>query len=98
MSSKPSTPRATSSSSASLSLSSPLTLITSFPSSSSASLNCQRIVKRLEAFTLEISRIPGLLPLASLDLSSCVSDEIKELCEIMERVEFRVAVAEEENP
>ncbi|KAM0945395.1 putative U box domain, armadillo-like helical, Zinc finger, RING/FYVE/PHD-type [Dioscorea sansibarensis] len=59
-------------------------------------LNCRRIVKRLEASTREISRVLGLLPLASLDLSSGVSDEIKELCEIMERVEFRVAVAEEE--
>lgn len=59
-------------------------------------LNCRRIVKRLETSTREISRVLGLLPLASLDLSSGVSDEIKELCEIMERVEFRVAVAEEE--
>ncbi|KAJ0964075.1 hypothetical protein J5N97_029197 [Dioscorea zingiberensis] len=59
-------------------------------------LNCRRIVKRLESSTREISRALSLLPLASLDLSRGLSDEVKELCEKMERVEFRTAVAEEE--
>ncbi|XP_008806362.1 U-box domain-containing protein 44-like isoform X2 [Phoenix dactylifera] len=59
-------------------------------------LNCRRIVHRLESTTKEISRALSLLPLASLDLSSAVADDVGRLTEAMARAEFRAAVSEEE--
>lgn len=59
-------------------------------------LNCRRIVHRLESTTKEISRALSLLPLASLDLSSAVADDARQLIEAMARAEFRASVAEEE--
>ncbi|KAL4622108.1 hypothetical protein ACB092_06G274000 [Castanea dentata] len=59
-------------------------------------MNCRTIVKRLEDTVKEISRALDLIPLASLDLTSGISEEIGELCDKMQRAEFRAAMAEEE--
>ncbi|WCJ22455.1 U-box domain-containing protein 24 [Euphorbia peplus] len=59
-------------------------------------LNCRGIIKKLENITRAIGRALDLLPLASLDLSSNLIEEITKLCEIMQRAEFKAAVAEEE--
>lgn len=59
-------------------------------------MNCRTIVKRLEDTVKEISRALDLIPMASLDLTSGISEEIGELCDKMQRAEFRAAMAEEE--
>ncbi|KAL5792189.1 hypothetical protein ACOSP7_000783 [Xanthoceras sorbifolium] len=59
-------------------------------------MNCRAIVKRLEDTTTEISRALGLLPLASLDLSTSIREEIGELCDNMGRAEFKAAIPEVE--
>ncbi|XP_010252541.1 PREDICTED: U-box domain-containing protein 44-like isoform X2 [Nelumbo nucifera] len=59
-------------------------------------LNCRRVVKRLEQTTREISRALSFIPLASLDLSSSINEDISNLCDNMQRAEFKAAVAEEE--
>ncbi|KAH7519448.1 hypothetical protein FEM48_Zijuj08G0037200 [Ziziphus jujuba var. spinosa] len=59
-------------------------------------MNCRMIVKNLEDTTREISRALSLLPLASLDLSSGIVEEIEKLCDTMRRAEFKAATAEEE--
>ncbi|XP_077245642.1 U-box domain-containing protein 44-like isoform X2 [Tasmannia lanceolata] len=59
-------------------------------------INCRSIVKRLQETTRKISRAVRLIPLASLDLSSNINEEINELCDNMLNVEFRMAIVEEE--
>ncbi|KAG9452644.1 hypothetical protein H6P81_005548 [Aristolochia fimbriata] len=59
-------------------------------------LNCRRIVKKLQDTTREISRALSLIPLASLDLSSSVHNEINKLSDTMLKAEFKAAVMEEE--
>ncbi|PIA34850.1 hypothetical protein AQUCO_03700253v1 [Aquilegia coerulea] len=59
-------------------------------------VNCRRIVKRLEDTTREISRALGLIPMASLDISSGIKEEMNNVCEDMRRAEFCAAIAEEE--
>ncbi|KAM1472191.1 hypothetical protein ACFX14_042225 [Malus domestica] len=59
-------------------------------------INCRNIVKALERSTKEIGRALGLIPLASLDVSSGISSQISKLCKNMLDVEYRAAVAEEE--
>ncbi|PON72012.1 Mo25-like [Parasponia andersonii] len=59
-------------------------------------LNCRKIVKRLDSCTEEISRALSLIPLASLDLSLSINDQICKLCKNMLEAEYRAAVAEEE--
>ncbi|KAL9430372.1 hypothetical protein AB3S75_025710 [Citrus x aurantiifolia] len=59
-------------------------------------MNCRAIVKRLKDTAREISRALGILPLASLDLSTDIIEEIEKLCDNMQRAEFRAAIAEEE--
>ncbi|KAA8533570.1 hypothetical protein F0562_030996 [Nyssa sinensis] len=59
-------------------------------------LNCRRIIKHLELCTREISKGLGLIPLASLDVSSGINDEISMLCKDMLDAEYRAAVADEE--
>ncbi|KAK9093865.1 hypothetical protein Scep_025334 [Stephania cephalantha] len=59
-------------------------------------INCRKIVKRLEDITREISRALSLIPLASLDISSGIKEEIDELSKSMLEAEFRATVAEEE--
>ncbi|KAH9787358.1 RING-type E3 ubiquitin transferase [Citrus sinensis] len=43
-----------------------------------------------------ISQALGILPLASLDLSTDIIEEIEKVCDNMQRAEFRAAIAEEE--
>ncbi|XP_043718187.1 U-box domain-containing protein 44-like [Telopea speciosissima] len=59
-------------------------------------VNCRKIVKSLEDTTREISRALGLIPLASLDLSIGITEEISKLQDNMLRAEFRAAVAEDD--
>ncbi|XP_042480737.1 U-box domain-containing protein 24-like [Macadamia integrifolia] len=59
-------------------------------------VNCRKIVKSLEQTTREISRALGLIPLASLDLSTGITEEISKLQDNMLRAEFKAAVAEED--
>ncbi|KAL9397068.1 hypothetical protein Peur_011321 [Populus x canadensis] len=59
-------------------------------------MNSRTIIKNLEDITREISRALGLLPLASLDLSAGIIEEIEKLRDSMQRAEFKAAIAEEE--
>ncbi|KAE8708662.1 putative Pentatricopeptide repeat (PPR) superfamily protein [Hibiscus syriacus] len=59
-------------------------------------VNSRGIVRRLEGIMGEISRALSLLPLASLELSSAIVVEIGNLCDSMQKAEFKAAVAEEE--
>jgi len=59
-------------------------------------LNCRNIVKHLEACTKEIGRALSLIPLASLDVSLGLSNEISKLCNNMLDAEYRAAGLEEE--
>ncbi|KAJ6972573.1 U-box domain-containing protein 24 [Populus alba] len=59
-------------------------------------MNCRTITKSLEDITREISRALGLLPLANLDLSTGLIEEIEKLRDSMQRAEFKAAIAEEE--
>lgn len=59
-------------------------------------LNCRKIVKHLEACTKEIGRALSLIPLASLDVSLGLSNEISKLCKNMLDAEYRAAGLEEE--
>lgn len=59
-------------------------------------MHCRSVVQRLENTTREMSRALSLIPLASLDLSSSIIEEIGKLCDNMGTAEFRAAVAEEE--
>lgn len=59
-------------------------------------VNCRRIVKRLEDTTKEISRALCLIPLASLDISLRIKDEMNTVCDDMMAAEFRAAIAGEE--
>ncbi|KAJ7951351.1 RING-type E3 ubiquitin transferase [Quillaja saponaria] len=58
-------------------------------------MNCRSIVKRLEDTTREISRSLSLLPLASLGISSGIIEGVKQLCDNMQRAEFKAAIQEE---
>lgn len=58
-------------------------------------MNCRSIVKRLENTTREISRALSLFPLASMNLSSGIIEEIRRLCDNMQTAEFRAAIKEE---
>ncbi|GMI73656.1 hypothetical protein HRI_001034900 [Hibiscus trionum] len=59
-------------------------------------MNSRGIVRRLEGIMIEISRALSLLPLASLELSSAIVVEIGNLCDSMQKAEFKAAIAEEE--
>ncbi|XP_011038740.1 PREDICTED: U-box domain-containing protein 44-like isoform X2 [Populus euphratica] len=59
-------------------------------------MNCRTITKSLQDITREISRALGLLPLANLDLSTGLIEEIEKLHDSMQRAEFKAAIAEEE--
>ncbi|XWS32010.1 hypothetical protein CRYUN_Cryun23aG0124100 [Craigia yunnanensis] len=59
-------------------------------------MNSRRIVKHLEGTMREISRALSLLPLTSLELSSAIVVEIGNLCDSMQKAEFKAAIAEEE--
>uniref|UniRef100_A0A6P3ZXK7 RING-type E3 ubiquitin transferase n=1 Tax=Ziziphus jujuba TaxID=326968 RepID=A0A6P3ZXK7_ZIZJJ len=59
-------------------------------------VNCRKIAKQLDRSTKEISRALSLIPLALLDVSSAIKDQLSNLCENMLDTEFRAAVVEEE--
>lgn len=59
-------------------------------------LNCRSIVKRLKNSTSEIGRALAFIPLATQDLSSGIIEEIENLCDNMQKAEFKAAIAEEE--
>lgn len=59
-------------------------------------LSCRTIVKRLKDTTSEISRALSLIQLAMSDLSSGIVEEIENLCDNMQKAEFKAAIAEEE--
>ncbi|KAK8488391.1 hypothetical protein V6N13_028102 [Hibiscus sabdariffa] len=59
-------------------------------------MNSRGIVRRLEGTMREISRALSFLPLASLELSSAIVVDIRNLCDSMEKAEFKAAIAEEE--
>lgn len=58
--------------------------------------NCRDIVKRLQDVTHEIGRCLSLIPMATLDISLDTRDQTVELCKLMQKIEFKAAVAEEE--
>lgn len=59
-------------------------------------LNSQKIVKRLERSTKEISRALGLVPLSSLNVPLNLNDEISKICSSMLDAEYRVDILENE--
>ncbi|AET02002.2 putative aminoacyltransferase, E1 ubiquitin-activating enzyme [Medicago truncatula] len=59
-------------------------------------MNCRSIVNRLENHTKELSKALGLLPLSASGLSAGILEEIKKVCDNMEKAGFKAAVAEEE--
>ncbi|CAN1794104.1 U-box domain-containing protein 24 [Linum perenne] len=59
-------------------------------------VHCRTITKHLQQITREISRAISLIPMASMDLSSGVIEDVMDLCDQMQRAEFKAAVAEEE--
>lgn len=59
-------------------------------------MNSRGIVRRLEGTMREISRGLSLLPLASLELSSAIVVDIGNLCDSMQKAEFKAAITEEE--
>lgn len=59
-------------------------------------LNSRGIVRRLEGIMREISRGLALFPVASLELSSTIVVEIGNLCDSMQKAEFKAAITEEE--
>ncbi|OIT21330.1 PREDICTED: U-box domain-containing protein 44-like [Nicotiana attenuata] len=59
-------------------------------------MSCRSIAKRIENITREISRALTCIPLASLDVSSGIKEEIVQLIDRMRTAEFRAAIAEEE--
>lgn len=59
-------------------------------------VNCRKIVKRLDSSTKEIGQALSLIPLALLDVSSVINDELSNLCESMLDTEYRAAAVEEE--
>ncbi|KAI4355277.1 hypothetical protein L6164_004066 [Bauhinia variegata] len=59
-------------------------------------MNCRTIVKRLKNATSEICRALGLLPLSTSSLSSGIIEKIDNLCDNMQKAEFKAAIAEEE--
>ncbi|XP_059651196.1 U-box domain-containing protein 44-like [Cornus florida] len=59
-------------------------------------VNCRSVAKRLQECTREISRALSLIPLASLDISSGLIEDISQLCESMHNAEFKAAIEEEQ--
>lgn len=58
-------------------------------------MNCRLITKRLEDTTKELSHALSLIPVASLELSSGIIEEIGRLCDNMGTAEFKAAIEEE---
>ncbi|KAI3719564.1 hypothetical protein L6452_20466 [Arctium lappa] len=58
-------------------------------------MNCRSITKRLQDITREISRALSLIPFSQLDISASMVQELSQLCESMQSVEFKTAMADE---
>ncbi|KAL3536675.1 hypothetical protein ACH5RR_000041 [Cinchona calisaya] len=58
-------------------------------------MNCRLIAKRIENITREIGQALGCIPLASLDMSSGIKEEITQLVDSMHAAEFRAAIDED---
>lgn len=59
-------------------------------------MHCRSIAKRIENITTEISQALRGIPLATLDISSGIKEEITLLIKDMHDAEFRASIAEEE--
>ncbi|XP_049403744.1 U-box domain-containing protein 44-like [Solanum stenotomum] len=59
-------------------------------------MNCRLYAKRIQNITREISRALSCIPLASLDISSGIKEEIVQVIDSMRTAEFKTAIAEEE--
>lgn len=58
-------------------------------------ISCRSITKRIREITREISRALSLLPLSHLGVSASMIQELDQLCDKMQSVEFKTAVADE---
>ncbi|KAL4586188.1 hypothetical protein LXL04_010820 [Taraxacum kok-saghyz] len=58
-------------------------------------ISCRSITKRIQDITREISRALTLIPFSQLQISSTMMQEITQLCETMQSVEFKTAIADE---
>ncbi|KAL6004784.1 hypothetical protein ACLOJK_005340 [Asimina triloba] len=53
-------------------------------------VNCRKIAKRLQQTTREISRAMSLMPLASLDLSSSINEEVERLRKLLPQMKLYI--------
>ncbi|XP_076946239.1 U-box domain-containing protein 43-like [Bidens hawaiensis] len=58
-------------------------------------INCRSIAKRIGEITREISRALSLLPFSQLGISASMKQDLGQLCDAMQSVEFKTAVADE---
>ncbi|KAJ0444502.1 putative U box domain, armadillo-like helical, Zinc finger, RING/FYVE/PHD-type [Helianthus annuus] len=58
-------------------------------------VNCRSIAKRIKEITREISRALSLIPFAQLGVSESMKRDLGQLCDVMQSVEFKTAVADE---
>nr|XP_043626531.1 U-box domain-containing protein 44-like [Erigeron canadensis] len=58
-------------------------------------IRCRSITKRIGEITKEISRALSLIPLSQLGISASLMQEVDQLCESMQTVEFKTAIADE---
>ncbi|KAJ0682821.1 putative adaptor protein Cbl domain superfamily [Helianthus annuus] len=58
-------------------------------------VNCRSIAKRIKEITREISRALSLIPFSQLGVSESMKRDLGQLCDVMQSVEFKTAVADE---
>lgn len=58
-------------------------------------ISCRSITKRIQDITREISHALSLIPFSQLEISSSMMQELGQLCESMQSVEFKTAIADE---
>ncbi|KAI3796483.1 hypothetical protein L1987_39154 [Smallanthus sonchifolius] len=58
-------------------------------------INCRSITKRIGEITREISRALSLIPFSQLGISASMKQDLGQLCDVMQSVEFKTAVADE---
>ncbi|KAK1425279.1 hypothetical protein QVD17_20629 [Tagetes erecta] len=58
-------------------------------------INCRSISKRIGEITREISRALSLIPFSQLGISASMKEDIGQLCDVMQSVEFKTAIADE---
>lgn len=59
-------------------------------------MHCRSIAKRIENITREISQALSAIPLANLDISSGIKEDISQLIKNMHDAEFKASIEEEE--